>query len=283
MSTKNFKKNKLLLILLWIVEGAAVGFGAILPGISGGTLSVVFGMYFPLIETLSSPKTGIKKHGLMLGVFMLGFAIGFIGLSGLTATLLEKNTTAVTCAFVGFILGTFPSLWKDAGAEGRKTSSYVSLVLCFLVMLGALTLLKTKLDLRIEPSLGAYLFCGMLWGLSFVIPGLSSSSLLLFFGLYQPMLAGISTLNMSVLLPMGAGTLACVLLLSRAVDAAYKKQYSLVSHGVLGIVAATVLMIMPFNVGSVSQGLINLLYIVGGAVVSFVLSNICDRLKAQVE
>lgn len=275
------RKNKLLLSLMWLLEGTTVGFGAILPGVSGGMLCVAFGMYRPLIETLSSLKTGIKKHGFMLGVFLLGIAVGFIGLSGIAAMLLEKNTVLVTCAFIGFIIGTFPSLWKDAGVEGRKKSSYASLIICFAVTLGILALFKTHLSVTVTPGIFAYLLCGLLWGLSFVIPGLSSSSLLLFFGLYQPMLEGISSLDMSVLIPMGIGMAVCILLLSRAVGFAYKKRYSIISHGVLGIVAATAVMILPYRVESLSAGITNILFVLGGAAISFGLSCVCNKLKAN--
>ncbi len=278
MKTEERRKNKLLLCLMWFLQGAVVGFGAILPGISGGTLCVSFGMYRPLIETLSSPKSGIKKYGFMLAVFLLGAAAGFVGLSGLASMFLEKNSTLMTCIFIGFILGTFPELWRDAGEQGRKKSSYISMIVCFLVMLGVLILLKTKLSLTIEPGIIGYLFCGLLWGLSFIVPGLSSSSLLLFFGLYQPMLAGISGLDMLVLIPMGIGMGACVLLLSKAVGFAYKKKYSVVSHGVLGIVAATAVMIIPYEVGSFAEAALNLLFIVCGAAVSFGLSCLCSRI-----
>ncbi len=283
MSTKNFRKNKLLLAFMWFLQGTVVGFGAILPGISGGTLCAAFGMYQPLIETFSSLKSGIKKHGFMLSMFLLGVAAGFIGLSGLAAALLERHMAAATSVFVGFILGTFPELWKDAGTEGRNRNSYVSLIICFLLMLLLLFSFKTKFSLTIEPSLGAYLFCGVLWGLGIVIPGLGSSSLLLFFGLYQPMLEGIAKLNMMVIIPMAIGILSCLLIFPKAVAAAYKKSYSAVSHGVIGIVAATVIMILPYRVESLTQGLINVLCIFGGAIVSFILSNICDRLSSQCE
>lgn len=279
LGTEANKKNRLFLSLVWLIEGIVVGFGAILPGISGGTLCVAFGMYRPLIETLSSLKSGIKKHGFMLGVFLFGIAVGFIGLSGIAAVLLEKNTVSVTCAFIGFILGTFPKLWRDAGAKERKKSSYAALVICFVVMLGILALFKTKLSLTVEPGFLGYLLCGVLWGLSFIVPGLSSSSLLLFFGLYQPMLEGISGFDFGVLFPMGIGMAACILLLSRAVGLAYKKQYSIVSHGVLGIVAATAVMILPYKVGSLSEGVANILFILGGAAVSFGLSCVCNKLS----
>lgn len=282
MSTQAHRKNKLLLCLAWFLEGIVVGFGAILPGISGGTLCVVFGMYRPLIETLSSLINGIKKHGFMLGIFLLGVAFGFIGLSGIASMLLKKNVTLMTCAFIGFILGTFPELWKDAGAKGRKKSSYASLIICFVVMLGILALLKTKLTLTVAPNIGSYLLCGLLWGLSFIVPGLSSSSLLLFFGLYQPMLEGISSFDMKVLIPMALGMAACILLLSRAVGFAYKKHFPIVSHGVLGIVAATTAMILPYKVDSLLEGIANILFILGGAAVSYGLSCVCNKLKSKI-
>lgn len=96
--------------------------------------------------------------------------------------------------------------------------SIISLGTCFLLMLGILSVLKTKLSFAVAPGVGDHL----LWGLSFVIPGLSSSSLLLFFGLYQPMLAGIPSLDMDVLIPMAVGMAGCVLLLSKAIGFAYK-------------------------------------------------------------
>lgn len=281
LETNTQRKSKLLLSLLWLLEGVVVGFGAILPGVSGGTLCVAFGMYQPLIETLSSLKAGIKKHGFMLGVFLLGIAVGFFGLSSLAAMLLEKNAVLVTCAFVGFILGTFPELWEEAGVEGRKKSSYAALGICFVVMLCVLALFKSKLSIDVAPGIGGYLLCGLLWGLSFVIPGLSSSSLLLFFDLYQPMLEGISSFDMKVLIPMTIGMAACILLLSRIVGFAYRRCYSIVSHGVLGIVAATALMILPYRVGSFSEGLISALFILGGAAVSYGLSRVCSKLKTK--
>lgn len=270
-----------MLCLVWFFEGIVVGFGAILPGISGGTLCVAFGMYRPIIETLSSLKAELKKYWFMLGVFLLGAAVGFVGLSGIAAVLLEKNTVWMTCAFIGFILGTFPELWKDAGAKGRKSSSYVSLIICFAVMIGILTLLKTKLSVTVAPGAWGYLLCGLLWGLSFIVPGLSSSSLLLFFGLYQPMLEGISSLDMRVLIPMAIGMAACILLLSKAVGLAYKKKYAVVSHGVLGIVAATAVMILPYRIGSLAEGVTDLLFILCGVVISYGLSRVCNKIAQK--
>ncbi|MBQ3222327.1 MAG: DUF368 domain-containing protein, partial [Clostridia bacterium] len=136
-------KNGLLLWLIWALEGVCCGFGAILPGVSGGALMVAFGVYRPLIETLSHLKTGIKKYGMMLVMFVIGAAIGFVGFSGLVAYLMEKNATLVTCAFIGFIAGTFPELWQDAGSkEGHKKGAVIGMAGCFVVMCAILALLS---------------------------------------------------------------------------------------------------------------------------------------------
>ncbi len=280
METSKVHRISLPMLLLWLFEGALVGFGAILPGVSGGTLCVAFGMYRPIIEIFSSPKKGIKNYGIMIAAFLIGAGLGFVGLSGLAAMLLEKNTTLVTCAFIGFILGTIPGLWKEAGEEGRKKSSYIAMIVSFAIMIAILAMFKTTLSLKISPGIPAYLLCGVLWGLSFIVPGLSSSSLLLFFGLYKPMLSGISSFNMAVLIPMAIGMGACVLLLSKAMGNAYKNHYSIVSHAVLGIVVATAVMIFPIgSLTSVQNIILDILFIFLGGVVSFLLTKLCDKLK----
>ncbi len=266
---------------MWIFEGVAVGFGAILPGVSGGTLCAAFGMYRPLIEILSEPEKGIKKHWFMVLVFLIGAAIGFVGLSGLAGALLEKDTPLITFIFIGFIIGTTPELWSDAGEQGRNTASYIAMPVCFAIMLGVMSFIKMQDGIVISPDFIGYVLCGILWGLSFIVPGLSSSSLLLFFGLYQPMLEGISKFDFAVIIPMGIGMAACVLLLSKAIGAAYRKFYPVMSHGVIGIVAATVVMIIP-KWDVVSAGLLKYsVALVGGAIASFLLTRVCGRLRER--
>ena len=128
MNKRTFSKRHIAENILLALKGALVGFGAIMPGISGGTLCVAFGMYQPLIEVFSHPRQALQKHWLSLCVFLFGAGIGFIGLSGLAGWLLEQNSQAVTCAFIGLIVGTIPELWRDAGQKGRRPSAYFAMV-----------------------------------------------------------------------------------------------------------------------------------------------------------
>lgn len=270
--------KKRLTFLLWFLEGIVVGFGAILPGISGGTLCVAFGMYRPIIDTLAHVRSGIRKYGLMLLTFFAGVLVGFVGLSGLAAWLLERDTALVTCVFIGFIFGTFPELWQDAGAQGRTGRGIFAMVLGFAAMAALLGTLKTTAAITVSPGTAGFFLCGVLWGLSFIVPGLSSSSLLLFFGLYQPMLAGIATFDLTAILPLGVGMALCVLLLSRVIERTYQKHFSIVSHGILGIVAATALMILPKWNGSVQALIVNLAAILFGCALSYGFSRLCRNI-----
>lgn len=268
-------------ILLLILQGVIIGIGGILPGISGGVLCVIFGLYQPVIEVLSNPFANLKRHWRIIIPAGIGVGLGFLGCAGLVSTFMEKNSQAAVCVFIGLIVGMLPDLWKDAGREGRKGASLPALVISFLVFLGLLLFLSTGISMEIMPSTGWYVFCGIAWGLSIVVPGLSSSSMLIFFGLYQPMLEGMARLDFSVLIPLGIGACLIVFTLSRAVNHFFAKHYALASHIILGIVVATTVMIVPTKFSGTSGLLICLACAAGGVLAAAGLNRLCSRIAEQ--
>ncbi len=275
------KKNKILQAILWIVQGFIVGIGAILPGVSGGTLCYAFGIYDQVLEVLSSPIKGIKKHWFMLIFVGLGAATGFVGFAGVTNWLLGLNEAVVLCVFVGLIAGTLPDIWRDAGKQGRGRGSYIGLAVSFVAISAAFFMFKNIWHITITPNTVGWLICGLLWGLSFIIPGFSSSTLLLFFGIYEPMSQGISTLDFSVIIPLGIAMLATLLLFSRLMRLVFDKFFSVVSHCVIGFVVATTLMILPSFRVEWYNILIYIGCIVAGGVASFFFSKLCNKIKPE--
>ncbi len=284
------QKNRLFQWLVWAAQGVLVGFGAILPGVSGGALLAAFGLYKPILDLISSPIKGIKKYFWMFCFFGIGGLIGFVGLSGLVNVLLEANEALVKCVFIGFMLGTVPELWSDAGKSmdtekyprHRKTD-WLAMGIGFAGMLAILLLLNGSAAVQMQPGLPAWIFCGICWGLSFVIPGLSASTLLLFFGLYGPMLDGISRLDIGVCIPLGIGMVVILLLLPRLVKAAFARWDAPLSHGILGIVLATTVMIFPGLPADALGWILYVVCMVGGCAVSYVLGKICARLRENAE
>lgn len=275
------KKNRVVQAILWIVQGCIVGIGAILPGVSGGTLCYAFGIYDQILEVLAHPIKGIKRHWLMLIFVGIGGAIGFVGFAGVTNWLLGLNEAVVLCVFVGLIAGTLPDIWHDAGKEGRGKGSYIGLGVSFSVIAMIFYVFKNVWQLTIAPNTLGWILCGLLWGLSFIVPGFSSSTLLLFFGIYDQMSEGISTLDFKVLLPLGFAMLATLLLLSKLMRFVFDRFYAIVSHCVMGFVIATTMMILP----SFHTAWYNILLYIGciavGGVASFFFSKLCKKIGPQ--
>lgn len=275
------KKTFVIQAILWAIQGFIVGIGAILPGVSGGTLCYAFGIYDPVLDVLSDPIKGLKKHWKMMIFVILGGGLGFVGFAGITNWLLNLNEAVVLCVFVGLIAGTLPDIWKDAGKKGRGSGSFIGLAISFVAIAAVFYVFKSVWHLTIAPNLAGWLICGLLWGLSFIIPGFSSSTLLLFFGIYEKMSEGISTLDFGVIIPLGLAMLATLLLFSRLMKLVFDKFYSIVSHCVLGFVVATTLMILPSFATEWYNILIYVGCIVAGGVASFFFSKLCNKIKPE--
>ncbi|MHB1152485.1 MAG: DUF368 domain-containing protein [Eubacteriales bacterium] len=259
------KKQPTTVWLLRVIQGAIVGGGAILPGISGGVLCVTFGIYRPMMALLAHPIRSFRLYYKLFIPFLVGWTAGFLMLARVIELLFETSSALAVSLFIGLIAGTLPSLLKDAGedkTDGSTTGFAVSLFIVFTV----LSVLKTGVSINTEPNAWWYFFCGAVWGLSLVVPGMSSSSILLFMGLYQPMTAGIAALHLGVILPLLAGIAVTAALLARLVNYLFESHHSVASYTILGIIIASTLLIVPTEFNGVNDVILSfVLFAVGFA------------------
>ena len=250
----NQKNNwNLISFLIRMLQGCLIGLGAVLPGISGGVLCVIFGIYKPVMEFLAEPFRTYKTHLPKLFPVILGGAVGFLGVANVLSFFLEKYPAPSVCLFVGLIGGMLPSLLREAGEQGREKNDYLSMSIAMVVVFVLLMWLKI-FSIDIRPGFVWYVFCGFCLALSVIAPGMSFSTLLMPLGLYEPFVSGIGHMDMSVLLPGGIGGLATVILLSKAVNELFNRHYSIAFHAIVGIVIAATVMIIPFESFLVSFG-----------------------------
>lgn len=229
---------------LRFIKGMFIGSGFILPGVSGGALAAVFGIYERIISFLAHITKNFKENvlffipvglGGLTGVFVLSFAVSF---------LLGEFETIMLWFFVGCIIGTIPALWKEAGKKGRGTKDYVIIAVSF--VLGFLFLWKgSSLFGTVDQNFFTWMIAGGLIGLGLIVPGLSPSNFLVYMGMYKAMADGFKTVDMGVILPIGIGGLVTVLSLSKVMDWVFSHYYAPMFHFILGIVFASTVMIVP--------------------------------------
>ena len=252
--------------------GVLIGAGAILPGVSGGVLAVVFDIYRPFMELLTHPRAAFPQYWRMLIPLGIGWCAGFLGFAKGIAAAITFSDAATTWLFIGLIVGTVPSLFREAGKEGRSTASWLSLALCALAVFGGLFYVSRVIRTEVEPNFWWYNFCGMLWGMSIVIPGLTSSSVMMALGLYQPMLEGLARLDFLVLAASLPGMALAVLALARLMTWFFRRFNSVAVHGILGFVIASTLVIIPASYAGLWEIALSALCCGGGFALAFFLA-----------
>ena len=205
-----------------------------------------------------------------------------MGIANLLAFFLEKYPEPSVCLFVGLIGGMLPSLFREAGEQGRTRGSWISMVIAMAVIFALLGGLNAS-SVQILPNFAWYLFCGFCLALSVIAPGMSFSTLLMPLGLYTPFVDGIGHLDFSVLIPGGIGAVVTVICLAKAVNALFDHFYSLAFHAIVGIVIAATVMIIPFGsfAASAAQCIVNLVCIVVGVAAALLLDRFNSRVPVE--
>ena len=174
------------LVVRWLRDalcGILLGASAILPGVSAGVLAVVFDIYQPMMEILTYPRRAIPQYWGRIPPLIAGWCVGFVAFAKGIAVCLDQSATVTVWLFIGLIVGTIPALFREAGKEARTPGAWVSLLVCAAAVFGGLFYVSHVAHAVVEPNFWWYNFCGVLFGLSVVIPGMTSSSGMMALGL----------------------------------------------------------------------------------------------------
>jgi putative membrane protein len=233
--------------LVRVLKGVIIALGFILPGVSGGVLAAILGIYERLLSFMAHLTKQFKENFLFFLPVGIGGILGIGLLSAPLEWLLAHHQLIVLWGFAGAIVGTLPALAKESTNGGKRDT-------IDLVWFGGSFLLGFLFLYNMSNILGAipanflgFILAGAVCALGVLVPGLSPSNLLLVFGLYDPMLKGFKEFNLvGVYLPIVIGAIAIILLFSKFMEYLLKKFHSRVYHFILGIVlASTLLIVLP--------------------------------------
>lgn len=233
-----------------VAYGALVGVGAVLPGVSGGAFCAAFGIYRPMMEFLAHPTKNFKKNLRFFLPFIIGCGLGFVLLSGLVSKLLSLSAAIVTAFFVGCIIGTMPSLYKEANGKLWKAYHWIIIAVTTALTMLALAAMNNITDMNeliADPNSLQYIIvwaiCGMIFVLGAIVPGMSPSAIIMYAGLYEYMTGAIGRLQMNVLLPFMLGAVVCLALFSKLISYLFERAGSSMFAFVIGVVVASTILV----------------------------------------
>ena len=250
-----------------IIKGIVIALGFILPGISGGVLAAILGIYERMIGFLAHPFKDFKENVLYFIPVAIGMLLGIGLFSYPIEYLLENYQVFVLWSFAGAIIGTIPSLLKESTRESDRDKIDLAWFWTTFIISGiGLYALNFVVGI-LTPSFLNFILAGSLLALGVLVPGLSPSNLLLILGLYAPMLTGFKTFDLfGTFLPMGIGAGATLIIFSKLMDYALNNYHSRVYHFIIGIVLSSTILIVIPNAGNTES-----IQYIGLSLVNYVL------------
>ncbi|KZU45970.1 DUF368 domain-containing protein [Lactiplantibacillus plantarum] len=237
-------------------KGVVIALGFILPGVSGGVLAAILGIYERLLGFMAHFRRNFKRDFWYFVPVGLGGIVGIALLSAPLEYLLAHAQVIVLWGFAGAIIGTLPALMKTA--TSRAPCDWLDGVWFFgtFIISAGLLYFMSELFGTLPANFGGFIVAGALIALGVLVPGLSPSNLLLILGLFTPMLTGFKRLDIvGVYLPIAIGGILAMALFSKLMDHLLVKFHSRVYHFILGIVLASTMLILipnPYAAESIS-------------------------------
>ena len=249
--------------------GIAIGSGAILPGISSGIFCVIFGIYEKLIDSILNFFKYPKKNFKFLLPIIIGIFIGVFIFSNLINYFLIKFPIQTKSIFIGLILGSIPSLIKETNKNFKFKSSYfIYTILAFIIGIVSVFIEKNN-SFNLENQSFSYIYLilsGFLMSAGVIIPGVSSTVILMILRVYPSYLSSISSLYFPTLIPIGIGLGLGSFILMKATNFLLKKYYTQTFYTIIGFTLGSILVLFP-NVQSDLNGLICIICISIGCII----------------
>ena len=224
-----------------------IGASALIPGVSGGTMAIALGIYDRLLRSVSRFFDDTIKNSVFLFVFTAGSLIGIIAFSGWVLWLFESYRMVVMYFFIGCVVGSIPMLFRKGGITNIKIGDVLW------VLLGYLAVMSVSKIPTGSCLVDGYYFlqflmlmaAGALIAIAFILPGISTSYMLLILGIYDKTLTSIQNADFSFLIPIIIGVFAGTLITARILENAMANHKKHTYMLIVGFVLGSVFEIIP--------------------------------------
>lgn len=246
----------------------------LIPGVSGGSVAIMLGIYDKLLLSVSSLFSDFKRNAYFLAKIAIGGMAGALLCAGLVSSLLNVCENEARTFFCGLALGISPVLWSKA--KIREFKPKYLLALPVLASIAAIKFLPMFDSATTTRNVFSIFFYGIILAIALVLPGISFSHMLILFKLYQPFYAAIKGFDLFFLLPMGLGIITGTYLFSLLFERIYRRHGAFTNILIIGVLIISVAETLPINFICTSPILFTIVFLS-----SFALSYLVFGSKSQ--
>lgn len=288
----NFNVKEAFLIF---IRGVFMGSADIVPGVSGGTIALITGIYGHLVEAISNIKFGFIKpliHGDLKGFWntlldeidfkffiplILGIGVAFLTLAKVVTYCMDNHTALTFSFFLGLIIASAVILFRKIEKINIKhvIAAIVGLILTYIFV--------SLNPIAGEHSLIVIFISGMIAICAMILPGISGSFLLLLLGQYEYMLNALHQLHFSDIIAFVVGALIGILGFSKILNFLLKNYEEITMAFLIGVMLGSLKVPAVEIVNSVSMNFAGLLPCIIVAVIGFGLIIILETRFDYIE
>ena len=237
-------------------KGVFMGIADAIPGISGGTIALLLGIYEELISTISGLNFGLitklknnrfklfweSLNGNFLITLVLGIGISLILFVKISANLLTSHPLYVWSFFLGLILATVYVIYKLI-----ESWNLVNIISTLLMIAFSIILTSDSLNISDDTNLFYILICGIIASSAMILPGISGSLILVILGVYKILVEALDNLDVKIISSFIVGAVIGVISFSKILKWLFNNYKSLAYSIMLGLVIGSIEKIWPWN------------------------------------
>ncbi|ALX49164.1 DUF368 domain-containing protein [Lentibacillus amyloliquefaciens] len=247
-----------------IYRGLLMGASDVIPGVSGGTIAVLLGIYERLIAAINGfmSKDWKKQLGFLIPLG-IGILTAIFLLSNVIEWLFDNYPGPTKFFFLGLILGVLPYLFHKADAKNKFRAKHIILLVIGAVIVGSMAFLQASEGPVIENiTTSTYImlfFSGFIASSALVLPGISGSLMLMIMGVFTTVIGAVSNLQLDIIAVVGVGIVLGIVFMSKIVNFFLNNYYTGTFAVIIGMVIGSVFVVFP---GWPTEGLLVLVSIV---------------------
>ena len=263
--------------IILFIKGVVLGVAFVIPGVSGGTLAVLMGIYEELIEAASNFYKSIadfKKYIMYLLPIGLGVVFSVAVFAKLIKFGLDKAPIITILIFLGMIIGGIPALVRNVKGTKTNLKDMTLMLVGLIIVISMLIFHKSNTNVVLtNMSITGYItlfLVGAIAAVTMVVPGISGSFTLMLIGYYEPILNLVNNItsfknlgpNLILIFTFMLGVFIGIIFISKIIEWCLKHYKRETYYAIIGFVLSSIISVIyevskfPFNLTHLIIGIV---------------------------